>query len=352
MSHEEISDILQFVAPGTSLREGIDNVLRAKTGGLIVVGYNERVQKVVEGGFFIDCPFSPAALYELAKMDGAIILNEDGSRILRANTQLIPESGIPSGETGIRHRSAERTAKQTSALVISISQRRDVITLYRGQFRYTLNEIGVILAKANQAIRTLERYKTVFDQGITDLGALEFEELVTFAEVVQVTHRVGMVLKIKNELNKFINELGTEGRLIRMQMQELIAGVEEETVWLIRDYAHHKDMDPNHIIEQLGKLPSEELMNESVIVKLLGYASGSTSDGNVYPRGYRILHKIPRLPSVVIENLIDRFSHLNDIMKASIEVLDEVEGIGEVRARKIKQGLGRIQEQLFVDRNL
>jgi diadenylate cyclase len=352
MSHEEISDILQFVAPGTTLREGIDNVLRAKTGGLIVVGYNERVQKVVEGGFYIDCPFSPAALYELAKMDGAIILNEDGSRILRANTQLIPESGIPSSETGIRHRSAERTAKQTSTLVISISQRRDVITLYRGQFRYTLNEIGVILAKANQAIQTLERYKTVLDQGITDLGALEFEELVTFAEVVQVTHRIGMVLKIKNEINKFVNELGTEGRLIRMQMQELIAGVEEETVWLIRDYARHKDVDSNHIMEQLGKLPNEELMNEGVIVKLFGYTPPKTSDENVYPRGYRILHKIPRLPSGVIENLIDRFDHLNDIMKASIEVLDEVEGIGEVRARKIKHGLERIQEQLFVDRNL
>ncbi|HEU5140345.1 MAG TPA: DNA integrity scanning diadenylate cyclase DisA, partial [Bacillales bacterium] len=323
-----------------------------KTGGLIVIGYNERVQKVVEGGFFIDCPFSPAALYELAKMDGAIILNEDGTRILRANTQLIPESSVPSNETGIRHRSAERVARQTSCLVISISQRRDVVTLYEGQYRYTLKEIGVMLAKANQAIQTLEKYKTVLNQGITNLGALEFEELVTFQEVSQVIHRIGMVLKIKNEIGKYVNELGTEGRLISMQMRELVSGIEKETIWLVRDYAQNRDRDPYHIIEQLAKLPGEELLDEGVIVKLLGYPQGTPSDQNVFPRGYRILHRIPRLPSAIIQNLTERFDHLNDIMKASIEALDDVEGIGEIRARKIKYGLERIQEQLFVDRNI
>ncbi|HET7579154.1 MAG TPA: DNA integrity scanning diadenylate cyclase DisA [Bacillales bacterium] len=352
MDQDKISEILRLVAPGTLLREGIDNVLRAKTGGLIVIGYDERVQKVVEGGFSIDCFFSPAALYELAKMDGAIILNEDGTRILRANTQLIPDSAIPSNETGIRHRTAERVAKQTSNLVISISQRRDVITLYEGQFRYSLKEIGVMLAKANQAIQTLEKYKTVFDQGITDLGALEFEELVTFQEVAQVLHRIGMVLKIKNEIGKYVNELGTEGRLISMQMQELVAGIEKETIRLVRDYAYDRDIDPRAVLEQLGKLPNEELMDEGVIIRLLGYSQGTPSDENIYPRGYRILHKIPRLPSAIIENLIKRFHHLNAIMKASIEALDDVEGIGEIRARKIKLGLERIQEQLFVDRNI
>lgn len=352
MEQEKISEILQFVAPGSPLREGIDNVLRAKTGGLIVIGYGEAVRKLVEGGFSIDCPFSPAALYELAKMDGAIILSQDGNRILRANTQLVPDSSISSIETGIRHRTAERVAKQTSNLVISISQRRDVITLYQDQFRYSLKEISVMLAKANQAIQTLEKYKTVFDQGITDLGALEFEELVTFQEVAQVIHRIGMVLRIKNEIGKYVNELGTEGRLISMQMQELVAGIEKETVWLIQDYAKDKGVDPRHIIEQLGKMPSEELMDEGVIIKLLGYPQGTPSDENIYPRGYRILHKIPRLPSVIIENLIKRFENLNDVMKASIEMLDDVEGIGEIRARKIKRGLERIQEQLFVDRNI
>lgn len=352
MDQEQVSEILQFVAPGSPIREGIDNVLRAKTGGLIVVGFGEKVQKVVEGGFAIDCPFSPAALYELAKMDGAIILSNDGSRILRANTQLIHDSSIPSIETGIRHRTAERVAKQTSNLVISISQRRDVITLYKGQFRYSLKEIGVMLAKSNQAIQTLDKYKIVFDQGITDLGALEFEELVTFQEVAQVIHRIGMVLRIKNEIEKYVNELGTEGRLISMQMQELVAGLERETIWLVKDFANHKEIDPKRVIEQLSNMPNKELMNEEAIIKMLGYSQGTPSEENINPRGYRILHKIPRLPSVIIENLIREFSYLNGIMKASIEELDEVEGIGEIRARKIKHGLERIQEQLFVDRNI
>lgn len=350
---ELMNQILQFIAPGTPIREGIDNVLRAKTGGLIVVGYDEKVQNIVEGGFFIDCPFSPSALYELAKMDGAIILNEDGTRILRANVQLIPDSSIPSRETGIRHRSAERTAKQTGNLVISVSQRRDVVTLYQGQLRYTLKDISVMLTKANQAIQTLEKYKTVLEQGITDLGALEFEELVTFHEVAQVIYRIEMVMRIKAEIGTYVNELGTEGRLIRMQMEELVGHLEKEAVLLIRDYAHEDDADPYEIIQRLHRLSNEELLDESVIVKQLGYpAAQKMKEEQVTPRGYRILNKIPRLPQVIVQNLIDRFGHLSHLMKASITELDDVEGIGEIRAKQIKDGLERIQEQLFVDRNL
>lgn len=185
-----IQNLLKLVAPGTPLRAGIDNVLRANTGGLIVLGYNNEMMNIVDGGFFINSDFSPAYLYELAKMDGAIILSEDGKRILYANTQLVPNNNISSSETGIRHRSAERVAKQTGNLTISISQRRNVITLYQGEYRYSLKDIGVILTKANQAIQTLEKYKSVLDQSITNLGALEFEQLVTFSDLVQVIHRI------------------------------------------------------------------------------------------------------------------------------------------------------------------
>lgn len=175
-----------MIAPGTPLREGLDNVLGAKTGALIVIGYDEGVREIVDGGFHIDCPFTPAYLYELAKMDGAIILSNDGKRILYANAQLVPDSAIPSTETGIRHRTAQRTARQTGKLVVSISQRRNIITLYKGNFRYALKDMGVILTKANQAIQTLEKYKSVLDQTTTNLTALEFEELVTLSEVALV----------------------------------------------------------------------------------------------------------------------------------------------------------------------
>jgi diadenylate cyclase len=345
-----INHILTLVAPGTKLREGIDNVLRAKTGGLVVVGYDDKVQELVEGGFMIQCPFTPANLYELAKMDGAIILNEDASSIIRANTQLVPDSAIPSAETGIRHRTAERTAKQTGKLVISISQRRSVITLYKGTIRYALKDIGVILTKANQAMQTLEKYRIAMDKGLINLGALEFEELVTFQEIAQVLHRVEMVLRIRDEINYYVNELGTEGRLISMQLQELVENIEEEAKLLIRDYGA-PGICPENVIQELRVFNTTDLLNENDLIKLLGYElKEGILEKIVYPRGYRMLNRIPRLPHPIIMNLVNHFRNLNGIAKASIDMLDEVEGIGEKRALKIKEGLERIQEQLFIDR--
>ncbi|WP_280772097.1 DNA integrity scanning diadenylate cyclase DisA [Salipaludibacillus daqingensis] len=348
-----ISNVLKLVAPGTPLREGIDNVLRAKTGGLIVLGYNNEMMSLVDGGFFINSDFSPAYLYELAKMDGAIILSEDASRILYANTQLVPENTIESTETGIRHRTAQRVARQTGNLVISISQRRNVITLYQGEYRYALKDIGVILTKANQAIQTLEKYKSVLDQSITNLGALEFEELVTFQEVSQVMHRIEMVLRIKSEILNYVNELGNEGRLISMQLEELVLNTEEEATLLIKDYMKDARYSPKEVLKKLKRLSNDELLDDQVIVKLLGHGKiTNLAEQAICPRGYRILNKIPRIPPVVVKNLMAQFHELPFIMRATIEELDEVDGIGEARAKKIKDGLTRIQEQLFIDRHI
>lgn len=347
------SNTLRLVAPGTMFREGLDNVLGAKTGALIVVGYDDSVREIVDGGFHIDCPFGPAFLYELAKMDGAIILSDDGKRILYANTQLVPSSSIPSTETGIRHRTAQRTARQTGKLVISISQRRDVITLYQGNHRYALKEIGVILTKANQAIQTLEKYKSVLDQSMTNLSALEFEELVTLNEVAMVIQRIEMVLRIKSEIERYINELGTEGRLISMQLEELVVHVEKEAHLVIRDYYFDPDCQPSEVLARLSRLSADELLEHNHIVRALGYhVNNDLHEEVVAPRGYRILNKIPRLPAPIIQNLVEGFKSLPRTMMATIEELDEVEGIGDVRARTIKEGLKRIQEQVFIDRHI
>lgn len=349
-----MTQILQLVAPGTAFREGLENVLRAKTGALIVVGYSPGVMEIVDGGFSINCDFSPNYLYELAKMDGAIILSEDIKRILYANTQLIPNSTIPSIETGIRHRTAERVAKQTGKLVVSISQRRNVITVYQGNLRYALKDIGVILTKANQAIQTLEKYRAVLDQSLTNLGATEFEELVTLYEVANVIQRFEMVLRVKAEIKRYINELGTEGRLISMQLEELVGNVDHEALLVIKDYARECSEDKiKEISAGLKKLTAEELLDQQHIIRLLGYPHTNTMlEETVSPRGYRMLHKLPRLPAVIIQNLVDRFERLPHIVMATIEELDEVDGIGEVRARAIKEGLKRIQEQLFIDRHI
>lgn len=351
---ENINDLLRLVAPGTPFREGLENVLRAKTGGLIVVGYSPEVMEVVDGGFSINADFSPNYLYELAKMDGAIILSEDIKRILYANTQLIPDSSITSTETGIRHRTAERVAKQTGKLVVSISQRRNVITLYQGQLRYALKEIGVILTKANQAIQTLERYKAVLTQSLTNLTAMEFEELVTLYEVVQVVQRFEMVLRIKKEIKRYIHELGNEGRLISMQMEELVSNTEEDAWLLLKDYAREEHDDKiKEIFAGLKRCSDDELLDLHHLIRLLGFpATNTASEELVAPRGYRVLNKIPRLPNVIIQNLVHQFRFLPHIMMATIEELDEVDGIGEVRARTIKEGMKRIQEQVFIDRQI
>lgn len=351
---EKMNDLLRLVAPGTAFRDGLENVLRAKTGGLIVVGYSPEVMEVVEGGFSINCDFSPNYLYELAKMDGGIILSEDLKRILYANAQLIPDSSIASSETGIRHRTAERVAKQTGKLVVSISQRRNIITLYQGSIRYSLKEIGVILTKANQAIQTLEKYRAVLNQALTNLTASEFEELVTVPELANVIQRIEMVIRIKLEIKRFITELGTEGRLISMQMEELVSNMEEEAWLLYKDYAKEDNDDIiRELILGLKRSSDDELLDVNHIVRLLGYpTSMATSEELISPRGYRVLNKIPRLPNVIIHNLVERFRQFPEVLRASIEQLDEVDGIGEVRARTIKEGLKRIQEQVFIDRQI
>jgi diadenylate cyclase len=359
MSKDEIkrdvmSQLLQMVAPGTPFRDGLENVLRAKTGGLIVVGYSPEVMEIVDGGFSIDCDFSPNYLYELAKMDGAIILSEDIKKILFANTQLIPDSSIPSSETGIRHRTAERVARQTSKLVVSISQRRNVITLYQGNLRYSLKDIGVILTKANQAIQTLERYKVVLDQLLTNLGASEFEELVTLHDVTNAVSRIEMVLRIKTEINRYIIELGNEGRLISMQLEELVGNTELEARLLIKDYVRELTDDKvRDAFTGLKRLSSDELLEPQHIIRLLGFShTNAIVEEPVSPRGFRVLNKIPRLPSIIIANLVEKFEYLPHMTMATIEELDEVDGIGEVRARAIKEGLKRIQEQVFIDRHI
>ncbi len=351
---EMLSGLLRLVAPGTPFRDGLENVLRAKTGGLIVCGYSPEVMDLVDGGFSINCDFSPNYLYELAKMDGAIILSEDLKRILYANTQLIPDSSISSSETGIRHRTAERVAKQTSKLVVSISQRRNVITLYQGNLRYALKDIGVILTKANQAIQTLEKYKSVLDQDMTNLGASEFEELVTLHDVTSVIQRIEMVLRIKAEINRYINELGNEGRLISMQLEELVGNTEREAYLLVKDYIKECNEEKvRDVFAQLKRLASDEILDHAQISRLLGYPHISAgAEEIVSPRGYRVLNKIPRLPSIIINNLIERFRQLPHLMMATIDELDEVDGIGEVRARTIKEGLKRIQDQVLIDRHI
>ena len=285
-------------------------------------------------------------------MDGAIVLSGDFKKILYANAQLIPSHEIITSETGTRHRTAERTAKQTGELVISISQRRNIITIFKGNDRYILENTESVLNKANQAIQTLEKYKKVFDNKLSILNEYEFNDIVTLKNVIEAIQRAEMVMKIVEEIQRQIYELGDDGRLVKMQLEELIGGLEKEEELIIKDYLvpGRKKITPEKIIEKLEELNYEELTKESSIAKLLGYENFDNYDEvGVYTKGYRILNKVPRMPSNIVENLVDSFKSFQHILAADIESLDDVDGIGEVRARTIKQSLKRMQEQFVFD---
>ena len=352
---DSITEILKLIAPGTPIRDGLENILRARTGALLLITDSEEVlNEVVDGGFFINEDYTSSKLYELAKMDGAIVLSGDLKKILYANAQLIPSHEITTLETGTRHRTAERTAKQTGELVISISQRRSIITVFKGNDRYILEDTDSVLSKANQAIQTLEKYKKVFDNKLNILNEYEFNDIVTLENVIVSIQRAEMVMKIVEEIQRQIYELGNDGRLVKMQLDELIGGLEKEETLIIKDYIvpgkGRNKRTPEKVIESLENLSYEDISKESVIAKLLGYENFDNYDEvGVYTKGYRILNKIPRMPNNIVENLVDSFKSFQHILAADIESLDEVDGIGEVRARTIKQSLKRMQEQFIFD---
>ena len=344
-----LTEILKLIAPGTALREGLENILKAKTGALIIIGDSKEIMEIVDGGFKINEDYTPARLYELAKMDGAIVLSSDMKKILLANAQIMPSHTIPTQETGTRHRTAERTAKQTGELVISISQRRNIITVFKGNLRYTIEETSKIITKANQALQILEKYKKVFDSNLSMLNEYEFNDIVTLDNVINCLQRAEKVMMVVEEVKKSIYQLGTDGRLVQMQLDELIGGLENEELLMIKDYlAQTKRKAPEKVLEEIRKTGAN--INEIIIAKVLGYENFENyEEVAVYPKGYRILSKVPKVPSNIVDNLVKYFKSFQHILLAEIEELDKVEGIGEIRAKNIKQTLKRMQEQFVFD---
>jgi diadenylate cyclase len=345
---------LEMVAPGTALREGIDNILHAHTGGLIVIGDADELAFLFSGGIRLDLEYTPALLYELAKMDGAIVLSSNATKLAHANVQLTPDPTIHTYETGTRHRTAERVSKQTDATVVAISERRQVVSLYVDGVKYILEDIPVVLAKANQALATLDKYRSRLDQVSTRLTALEFEGGATLHDVLTVLQRAELVTRMAGEIERYIVELGTEGRLIEMQLDETMVGVSADKSALVHDYIL-EDSDENYAeaFDQLVRLPHQDLLDFGRLAELLGFDRKLNSiDYPISPRGIRILGRIPRLPKMVIKRIIEEFGGLEELLAATDGELETVEGVGEIRAKDIREGLRRQQEINLVDRYL
>ncbi len=343
-----------MIAPGTAVREGVDNIVQARTGALICIGESEELSFLFSGGIKLDIDYTPALLFQLAKMDGSIILSSNGTKILWANVQLMPDPTILSLETGTRHRTAERVSKQTEALVIAVSQSRSVVSLYLDGAKYILEDIPVVLAKANQALATLDKYRTRLDQVSTRLTALEFEGGVTLHDVLTVIQRSELVTRMAVEIERYIVELGAEGRLIEMQLEETMVGVAADKSALARDYvAEPTEEGFLSVIDALARLPHQDLLDFGRLAELLGYDRKlNTLDHQISPRGHRILGRIPRLPKLTVQTIVTEFGGLEEILAATDAELEAVDGVGDMRAKDIREGLRRLQEINLVDRYL
>ena len=345
---------LEMVAPGTALREGIDSIVHARSGALIVVGEVEDLAFLFSGGVKLDLDYFPAILYELAKMDGAIVLSSNATKIAHANVQLTPDPTILTIETGTRHRTAERVSKQTDAIVVAVSERRAIVSLYVDGMKYILDDIPVVLAKANQALATLDKYRSRLDQVSTRLTALEFEGGVTLHDVLTVLQRAELVTRMAVEIERHIVELGIEGRLIEMQLDETMVGVAGDKASLVHDYlVEDVVVSFSEAFDQLVRLPHQDLLDFGRLAELLGYDRKlNTLDYPVSPRGFRILGHIPRLPKLVVQRIVGEFGGLEGLLAATDNELETVDGVGEIRAKDIREGLRRQQEINLVDRYL
>lgn len=348
----ELMSALTVVAPGSQLRAGLDRILQAKMGGLVVVGDGPEVLNICSGGFLLDAAFSPQRLSELAKMDGAIILASDASRIARANVHLVPNPNVPTSETGTRHRTAERVARSIDVPVISISEDMAIVAVYAGDQKHTLEPIPRLLTRANQAIQTLERYRNRLDEVTAALSTVEVADLVTVRDVVTVMQRTEMVRRVAEEIEMGIVELGIEGRLVRLQLEELMGSIEHDRRLVIKDYFHEEsDWHLDEALESLAELTTEDLLDPKTVGAALHLPEKHLDlEETLQPRGFRLLAKIPRLPEPIIERIVTRFGSLQKIMRATIDDLDDVSGVGETRARAIKEGLSRLAESSILDR--
>ncbi|HET7398897.1 MAG TPA: DNA integrity scanning diadenylate cyclase DisA [Intrasporangium sp.] len=344
---------LAAVAPGTDLRDSLERILRGRTGALIVLGYDRVVESISTGGFPIDIDFSATRLRELCKMDGAVVLDRDAGRILRAAVQLVPDSSIETTESGTRHRTAERVAKQTGYPVISVSQSMGVVALYVGGRRHVVEGSPTTLSRADQALQTLERYKSRLDEVTGTLSALEIEDLVTVRDVTAVLQRLEMVRRISAEIQDYVVELGTDGRLLSLQLEELVGGLGNDRELVIKDYlpATKSQLTPAEALLNLEALSPAEMLDLAAGARAVGFTVvGDSLDAPVSPLGYRLLTKVPRLPPAIVERLVHHFASLQRLLAAGIDDLMLVDGVGEGRARAVREGLSRLAESSILER--
>ena len=331
---------LQDIAPGTPLREGLERIQRSHTGGLIVLGVSPELEEMCSGGFDLDIEFTASRLRELCKMVGAVIIDPTDWRIRKANVQLFPDQSIPTDESGMRHRTAQRTAYQTHLPVLSVSASMRLISIYVGKYHHIVEEPEALLSRANLAVDTLDRYSQRLDEVLQTLTILEMRDSATVRDVATVMQRMEMIRRITSEINEYLEELGSEGRLLALQVDDLVRGSGSERALVLRDYT--RDASAVSTAEAaLSELASDRLVDLAAIANVLGLGvyDPTDLDRTIQPRGVRALSLVPRLPWNVIKDITSHWENLADLREATVEDLQQIEGIGPYRAKLIRETL-------------
>ncbi|WP_022868570.1 DNA integrity scanning diadenylate cyclase DisA [Schaalia vaccimaxillae] len=341
-----LREALQAVAPGTALREGLERIQRSHTGALIVLGYTPEVEELCSGGFDLDVPFTASRLRELCKMDGAVVLDIENWRIRKANVQLLPDPTIPTDESGMRHRTAQRTARQTHLPVLSLSASMRMISVYVGTHHRLVEEPEALLSRANLAVDTLDRYSQRLDEVLQTLTVLEIRDSATVRDVATVMQRMEMIRRITSEINGYLEELGSEGRLLALQVDDLIRGSASERALVLRDYVQ-QTADVAKAELQLSELSGEKIVDLSAIANVMGLNVFEVADldRDIQPRGFRALSLVPHLPWSVIKEVSAHWASLTELRNATVDELQAIEGIGPYRAKLIFENL-KHQEQM------
>ncbi|MEX3504570.1 DNA integrity scanning diadenylate cyclase DisA [Corynebacterium sp. LK2510] len=344
-SHKKLRETLEMLAPGTQLRDGLERIQRGHTGGLIVIGDSADVVELCDGGISFDIPFQPTLLRELSKMDGAVILSGDGARILRANVQLVPAPSYPTVESGTRHRAAERTALQTGVPVVAVSASMNTITLYAEGQRHLMEEPAVLMQHANQALSTVERYRSRLDLANQRLHVAEMNNYATVTDVLNVLQRQIMLERAADDMDEHVAELGVDARQLTLQLTELRSSPNEIEM-LVRDYMAAatipEDERVDEAMQALAELPDSQLLNSATLAQALGLpAAEENLMQDVVPRGYRVLARIPRVQKFLMDNIIAEFGELPKLIDATVDDIAAADGVSPLWARHIFDGLRR-----------
>ena len=324
-----------YLLPGEPLRKGVDLIADKKSGALIVIGTSNKLDKISSGGINLkNCEYSPEMLSELAKMDGAIIVDESVSTILKANVHLNPSDSLQTSETGTRHRTAERVSIETNLKVIAVSEESSAIKVFHNMKVNELEAPAMILGRVNESLQSVDRMRRRFDEVLLELGELEIEDTITNQQALTVIQRGELLTRLANQVKNEAENLGEEAGIVMIQIESLESGVENTLSLVLKDHLRSKKYrNIKKVKSEISNLSYEELNTISHLGSVLLM---EPLDEISTPRGFRVLARLPGLPENLHDSLIQKFKTLPRLLGAPTEKLFQVDGIGRNRAQQLR----------------